>query len=215
MSTRCTTPFGVKDKKTGQTIPVPCGKCPDCRARRASGWSFRLMQEAKHSISAHFITLTYDTKHIPITRATYPTLDKRDVQLFFKRLRKAHEKDTRGACSLDDLPLPVLPKIRYYAVGEYGGRFKRPHYHVILFNADMSLIQSAWQLGQVHYGTVTPASVGYTLKYISKGGEVPKHKNDDRVPEFSLMSKDLAANTYQLECKIGIRPISKIECMSI
>lgn len=213
MATRCNSPFGVKDKKTGNTIPVPCGKCPDCRARRASGWSFRLMQECKKSSSAHFITLTYDPNHIPLSGNTFPTLNKRDVQLFFKRLRKAHEKDTRGALSLDDLPLQVLPKIRYYAVGEYGGKFKRPHYHVILFNADITLIQSAWQLGQVHYGTVTPASVGYTLKYVSKGGEVPRHKNDDRLPEFSLMSKDLAAVIFPEGLKTGIRPISKTECI--
>jgi hypothetical protein len=42
---------------------------------------------------------------------------KRDLQLFFKRLRKAY---------------PDV-KLRYFACGKYGEQFARPHYHVILF----------------------------------------------------------------------------------
>jgi len=43
-------------------------------------------------------------------------------------------------------------------------------------------------------GTVTGASVAYTLKYVQKPTRVPVHKNDDRLPEFSLMSKGLGQN---------------------
>lgn len=173
----CYTPFGVRDSKTNETISVPCGKCPACKARRTSAWSFRLMQEDKVSHSSHFVTLTYDTNHVPITGRGFMSVSKRDIQLFMKRLRKLNEQ-----------------KLKYYLAAEYGGKTMRPHYHIILFNADVATIQSAWQLGQVHYGTVTGASVGYTLKYISKGSKVPLHANDDRVPEFSLMSKGLGKN---------------------
>lgn len=131
------------------------------------------------SDSAQFITLTYDTKHVPITKNLFMSLRKRDVQLFMKRLRFMHGP-------LKDGQKPI----KYYVAGEYGGRTLRPHYHIILFNADLKHIQSAWDLGQVHYGTVTDASVGYTLKYISKPGRIPLHRNDDRVPEFALMSKN-------------------------
>lgn len=168
----CINPFY---KKTGEG-PFPCGKCADCRIRRASDWSFRLMEEEKVSSSSLFLTLTYDTEHVPITKAGFMSLNKRDVQLFIKRLRKGH-KDNDS-------------KIKYYAVGEYGGRSRRPHYHVIAFSADVSKVQPAWQLGSVHYGTVSGASVGYTLKYMTKNRTVPCHQNDDRVPEFSLMSKN-------------------------
>lgn len=171
------TPFPVRNKVTNETIPVPCGKCPECLARRASGWSFRLMQEDKRSSSAMFLTLTYDTGHVPITKNGFMTLNKRDVQLFMKRLRKVSRE-----------------KLRYYVCGEYGGKTNRPHYHMILFNADISKIQAAWQQGQVHYGDVNGASVGYTLKYMSKPSRIPMHKNDDRLREFSLMSKGLGAN---------------------
>lgn len=175
----CITPFGVKSKMTGETIGVPCGRCPVCVKRRASGWSFRLMNEYRQATSGYFLTLTYSTSTVPILSSGYMTINKRDPQLFLKRLRKAHPKHVR---------------IKYYLCGEYGTRGKRPHYHVILFNASLPLIQPAWGLGQVHYGNVTRQSVGYCLKYMSKKGQIPMHANDNRVPEFALMSKGLGKN---------------------
>lgn len=187
-------------KQGEEKYSVPCGRCPQCVARRVSAWSFRLMQEDKKSITSYFITLTYDSKNIPISRAGFKDLSKRDVQLFFKRLRKIHDDDPgkktaissdasfgskKGASSVGDR------SIKYYAVGEYGGKTMRPHYHIILFNAKLELIQPAWDKGHVHYGYVTGASVGYTMKYISKPGKIPLHRNDDRQPEFALMSKGL------------------------
>lgn len=170
---------------------VPCGRCPNCLARRASGWSFRLMQQVKYSNSAEFLTLTYDNDHIPITRNGFMTLKTRDIQLFFKRLRKAHEKIQSPAGR------PLLP-IKYYVAGEYGSRFMRPHYHVILINADISLIDQSWSnengesRGLVHFdGHVSEASVGYTLKYMCKTSRIPLHRNDDRLPERGYMSKGL------------------------
>lgn len=185
---QCKTPFMVQHE--GRNLPVPCGKCPFCRARRISGWSFRLLQEERHSLSSLFITLTYDTKHVPITERGFMSLAKRDVQLFFKRLRKAN-----------------VGKLKYYVAGEYGGKTNRPHYHIILFGAEVSTIQEAWGLGSVHYGTVSGASVGYTLKYMSKKGKIPLHSNDDRVPEFSLMSKSWGHATLPIACANGTKPI--------
>lgn len=156
---------------------IPCGKCINCKKRRISAWSFRLMEEDKKSSSSLFITLTYDTMNVPLTQKGYMDLNKRHLQLFFKRLRKRNGE-----------------KIKYYACGEYGGQTDRPHYHIILFNADIESIQPAWNMGQVHYGKVGEASVGYTLKYICKQSKIPKHRNDDRTKEFALMSKGLGKN---------------------
>lgn len=177
----CMTPYSVRSKwNNNETTPVPCGRCPNCVKRKVSGWSFRLMQEDKRSSISSFITLTYGTKTVPLSHNGFMSLNKRDVQLFFKRLRKALGPDAE--------------RIKYYAVGEYGGKTSRPHYHVILFNCPLDKIQTAWQHGQVHYGQVSGASVGYTLKYLSKGGWRPRHQNDDREPTFALQSKGLGAN---------------------
>lgn len=137
-------------------------------------WSFRLMQEERHALSSFFITLTYDTKYVPISKKGYMSLDKRHIQLFMKKLRKDNKN-----------------KLKYYICGEYGSKTDRPHYHMILFNVDISTIQENWAMGQIHYGGVSEASVGYTLKYMMKEKKIPKHQNDDRVREFSLMSKGL------------------------
>lgn len=202
----CLTPITITVKRTDEKASVPCGKCPECFARRISGWSFRLMQEDKHSDSSYFITLTYDTKTVPITKGGFMALCKRDVQLFFKRLRKSHDTDTHS----------MGTGIRYYVCGEYGGKSYRPHYHMLLFNANLKLMFDTsdllvlkhsdydgqtpvrciqWDKGMVTVGMVNHASVGYTLKYMCKPKRIPLHRNDDRLPEFSLMSKNLGLYT--------------------
>lgn len=141
------------------------------------------MQQHKVSVSAHFITLTYDTAHVPITNNGFMSLSKRDIQLFMKRLRKANKKAGNDN------------KLSYYVCGEYGGKTRRPHYHAIIFNALVETFQDSWQVGQIHYGyDASEAAVGYTLKYMSKGHNRPAHERDDRQTEFSLMSKGLGAS---------------------
>lgn len=194
---QCMTPLVLQRKDEGRTIPVPCGKCPACLKRRTSNWSFRLMQEFKVSDSAFFITLTYEREKCPVTPKRFMDLRKRDVQLFFKRLRKSHDGRGLKVCnrktgySPGNLP---FKSVKYFAVGEYGSRSFRPHYHAIVFNSSVELIEKAWGLGYVHFGEVNEASVGYTLKYMQKPSKIPLHANDDRQKEFQLMSKGLGSN---------------------
>jgi len=174
----CDTPFYKKPDGYLRDIPLPCGKCPVCKQKRVSQWAFRLMEEEKVSSSAFFVTLTYDTKYVPITPNGYMSLRKKDVQDFMKRLRKRESN-----------------KLRYYLAGEYGENFSRPHYHMIIFNlSDIDNLEKAWTVGYIHIGNVTGASVAYTAKYIDKDKRIPLHGRDDRVPEFSLMSKGLGCS---------------------
>jgi len=195
----CFFPYYVDVYKPGRTesVPVPCGKCPYCKQRRVAEWSFRLRKQDEISACSFFVTLTYETP--PLAPSGYMTLDshlrggrkpselskKRDLQLFFKSLRKSTPRT----------------EWRYYAVGEYGSENWRPHYHLIIFSnvyysKDEALIKlyKAWDKGNIDIGTVTGASVAYTLKYVCKPPRVPAHKNDDRMKEFSIMSKNLGLN---------------------
>lgn len=130
-------------------------------------------------MSGNFITLTYADP--PMSPNGFMTLHTPHFQAFMKRLRKAH---------------PPGVKIRYYAVGEYGTTRERPHFHAILFGHDPNLVEAAWrnpcfpQAGIVSVDELNEATVAYVCKYLHKGKSVPKHANDDRKPEFSLMSKD-------------------------
>lgn len=147
--------------------------------------SFRLMQEEKISQSAHFITFTYDTNNLVLTPTGRRSLCSYHLQLFFKRLRKHHGSHYH-----------CLQPIKYYAVGEYGSKTKRPHYHAIIFNADIELIEKAWTvdgnlIGDIYYGDVCEASIGYTLKYLSKKRSAGLYGDDDRQREFAVSSKGL------------------------
>ena len=179
----CDDPFYVT-RASGDRVPVPCGRCPPCKRRRVDSWVFRLMQEEKVSSSAHFVTLTYDTRFVPITENGFMTLCKEDFQNYMKRLRK----------------LCLDSKLKYYAVGEYGSTRERPHYHAIIFNVpDKELFYKAWHIdnvprGTCFVGTVTGQSVAYCMKYIDKPRNRREHSRDDRLPEFALMSNGLGSS---------------------
>lgn len=203
----CLTPFYMNDPKTLQPMALPCGKCASCLKRRVSGWSFRLQNEEKYADSAYFLTLTYDTDHVPITKNGFMTFQKSHFQSFMKRLRKQHK-------------LPNQKPIKYYLAAEYGSIRKRPHYHIIIYNLQLSVLIGSkyegmvlrrslsldgtfefqsnkfWPYGHFTLGTVSAASIGYTLEYITMSKTVPEHRHDDRIQEFSLMSKGLGA-TYR------------------
>lgn len=191
----CRHPITVMNKLK-QNVAAPCGKCVPCLNRRVDDWAFRLINEAKVSDSSMFVTLTYVVP--PMSENGFMTLDKSDLQRFFKRLRKTTSK-----------------KIKYYAVGEYGGRTNRPHYHLILFNAKQQCVLDAWTnflpaiYGHVHFGNVSTDSISYCTKYFAKEKRIPMFQRDDRIKEFSLMSKYLGisylekASTYHSNGLVG------------
>lgn len=69
----------------------------------------------------------------------------------------------RGTCPPrpDNFVKGNYPKLRYYAISEYGPRTNRPHYHVVLFgfppDGDIyKAIEESWLFGDIN--TATPAS---------------------------------------------------------
>jgi len=153
---------------------VPCGSCAFCLATKRSDWALRIHYESKRHLSRKFVTLTYANPHL-VWKNGISQLSKRDLQLFFKRVRKT------GA------------KIRYYAVGEYGSKTFRPHYHILLFgDVPDSTLRSCWNSGHVHIGKVTEASVMYTLGYVVNGKGWKMRTRRER--PFSLMSKGIGKN---------------------
>jgi hypothetical protein len=192
---QCYTPFQVKNKHKDTKnqnlyVSVPCGKCVACKKRRATHWSFRLNEEAKLSSSASFLTLTYEKP--PISKNGFHTLVKEDFQLFLKRLRKL-------------VPIKMVNKknvnkLKYYMCGEYGTKTHRPHYHAVLFNLPHSLINNpekisdTWQNGHIHLANNNQLTINYVVGYMTKGNFTRFNQHDDRLPEFSLMSKNMGEN---------------------
>ena len=196
IGTGCQNSIKLKDVD----FPVPCGKCIPCQKKRRSDWSFRLEQEYLNSNSAFFITLTYDDLHLPFVTSkgkfsVKPTLNKKDLQKYIKRLRNEHVKFIKRVSSERKVKITSRP-IRYYAVGEYGTKTARPHYHLVLFNMDianLTPIKSKWNKGHVDIGSVTSASINYVTKYMFKPFDT---KNDQRERPFSVMSKGRKNTPY-------------------
>lgn len=158
---------------------VPCGKCLACRIAKRREWQLRMLHELACHDDAVFVTMTYDDNHLPENSS----LSVSDLQKFFKRLRKELKKFGRS--------------IRYYACGEYGDRFGRPHYHAIIYGLslrpeDKMVVRAKWPMGLVHFGTAEPNSIGYVAQYIDKKftGDMAKQEYDDkgRQPVFKVCS---------------------------
>lgn len=168
---QCTNQKTIYVPGVSTPMNVPCGKCIPCLISKRMDWSLRLSEEHRVSKSAHFVTLTYDQKHIRTDRS----LCKRDLQLYLKRLRKKDESS----------------RIRYYATGEYGSKSGRPHYHLLLFNSVETNIRTAWvdsggkSIGTVHIGRVLPASIAYVTKYMIQKDSYP----DGMEKPFATMSR--------------------------
>lgn len=161
-----------------------------CLQTKRAQWTYRLQEHLRTSISAYFITLTYEDTKIPLEQISpdsyIPVVNKRDVQLFLKRLRKTQEL-----------------KISYYLVSEYGTHTSRPHYHAIVFNLVGTISQAtdvvlnAWSNGHVMLGTVTTASIHYVTKYSITKTDYPELA----VKPFALMSKGIG-KSYIERCRI-------------
>lgn len=151
---------------------VGCGKCACCVINKRRVWVARMMLESRDHPAAFFITLTYDEEHLP----DGANLSPRDLQLFFKRLRREFE----------------VARFRYFAVGEYGERYGRPHYHAVIYCdvwLESGMVQSVWDKGFVSLDLFTESRAAYIAGYVEKGGGGRGvRRSDGRVSEFSRMS---------------------------
>ena len=169
-----------------KTDVVPCGKCPKCLKDKINVWAFRLQEEQKDSVSAYMLTFTYDQDHIKRSFNGHETLVKKDLQKFWKRLRKHPDQITS-----------TQKTIRYFATGEYGTISLRPHYHAIVYNISNTIVghphalADIWSNGFVHVAPCNPATIRYAIKYIQKGTWQPTQDDDDREPQFQAQSKNL------------------------
>lgn len=156
----------IRPFKAGK-MEFGCGQCMPCRINKRRQWTARLLLESQHHAASSFVTLTY--------RDEFRDLKPRDLKLFLMRFRSARS----------------LP-FRYFAVGEYGEKSWRPHYHLALFGVSVleeELIAKSWGLGFIHVGDLTAHSAGYICGYVCKKLTVAgEERLDGRVPEFTRQS---------------------------
>lgn len=188
-------------------VDIPCGRCIGCRLTRSKQWADRAVLELQYHDSNYFLTITYDDDHIPSAEYTVPdtgeigeslTLDKKDLQQFWKNLRQEIKRNQNGY------------KIRYLAAGEYGETTLRPHYHAIVFgleipdlkvykktlNGDIlytsAWLNKIWKKGNIWIGEATWESIAYVARYVTKkltGPEAKYYETFNLVPEFLVCSR--------------------------
>lgn len=183
----CYSPFSMI--VSGVSRRLPCNTCLGCRIDYSRMWALRCVHESKLFDDNCFVTLTYDNDHIKMGRER-PSLFKRDLQLFFKRLRKHFD-------------------VRYFACGEYGDTTHRPHYHACLFGLDFKdkvlysrsngndlfrsdTLDRLWGNGNCLIGAMSAESAAYVARYCLKKLSVDfKHyfKDEGIEPEFLAMSR--------------------------
>lgn len=138
--------------------------CNDSKARE---WMLRAQLEFNEHKHTAFTTLTYDDKSLP------PTLNKRHLQLFLKRVRRKRQRSQAA-------------RIRFFACGEYGEKLGRPHYHAILFGAskeDAETIQKAWPHGHALTVDATPGAIAYVAGYTDKKRGDRRKAQEEKVDE--------------------------------
>lgn len=176
-------------------VTIPCRHCLGCAIDYSRDWANRMCLELDAQKKAIFVTLTYNDLHVPKTDKGILTLDVRDIQLFFKRLRKYF----------------TGIKIRYFLAGEYGPKTKRPHYHAIIYGLELSdfpdlaiykvnelgniiykskILEDIWQNGFITLAEVNYKTCAYVSRYVlKKHFSFNKHELDGAKPEFNLCSR--------------------------
>lgn len=187
---KCIAPIVAKGYTRKDPLLVPCGYCGYCLLNRKQEWKFRLSEEFTNATHSWFVTLTYAPEHLPYILPKGSLLEKhqdmknemtlftKHAQKFTKLLRWHNAKKTSR-------------QLRYYACGEYGERYGRPHYHFIIFNLHPDIanqIGKIWNKGHVKVEPVLSTSKvsNYVSGYVIKNYKKAKTL---KLRPMSLMSK--------------------------
>ncbi len=151
-----------------QLAEISCNQCIGCKIQRSKDWGLRCAHEITLHEQNSYITLTYAPEHLPENGHLKMT----DLQNFWKKYRKHLQRKN-------------LPKLRYYACGEYGDEYERPHYHAIIFGHEFEdrehkftfkgnpaytskTLDKLWGKGQCIIMAANISTATYVAKYITK-----------------------------------------------
>ena len=163
-------------------VPASCGKCMECRRKKANEWKVRLQEDIKVNTNAKFVTLTFseeslkELKECAMAKNGYALENEAaviGVRRFLERWRKKYKKS-----------------VRHWLVTELGqNNTERIHIHGIIWTELDSEISRIWKYGNINIGSnkwadgkliykgihyCNAKSVNYMVKYLNKAD--PKHK---------------------------------------
>ena len=138
-------------------LRTPCHQCWQCRENRVNDWVGRCIAERETALGASTVTLTYGGGDCPESRF----LRKSDITSYLKAIRNDGHK------------------VRYFAVGEYGTKKGRAHFHIILFwnspapyrELEKNIHCEYWPHGFSYWTECNPAAIRYAMKYLNKDAD--------------------------------------------
>lgn len=185
---KCSAPYVINSQAHA------CTRCLACRINRRRLWAHRIKLEACNHAHKSFLTLTYSEENLPrLSSGLGWTLRPEDLRNFLKRLRRHVEPS----------------KLRYFAVGEYGEKTGRPHYHLATFGVSScsfgrsryseiydtccewcELCKKTWGHGHIFNGELNDVTAGYIAGYVvKKMTAADDHRLlQGQYPEFARMS---------------------------
>jgi len=154
----CNTPLEVYNRRDKTVTKVQCRKCETCLQARKRQWVGRILAEMQTCQETWFTTHTYGGGY---ENGEAYWIDYADIQKMFKRLRKDGYK------------------FKYIAVGEYGEKRSRGHFHLMLFwQSDPPPVSEMneriqfeyWPHGysQIEYPRSGQGSAAYIMDYMNK-----------------------------------------------
>lgn len=172
----------IKNKKNGgnipavpdervKLVPVGCGRCMECKKKKARDWAVRLHEEIKQNKNGKFITLTFSNESIKqiICKGDLQHLEGYELdnaiatwamRHFLERWRKKYKKS-----------------LRHWFVTELGHNgTENIHMHGLVWTDQATTeIRNIWQYGYVWIGNsetkenyVNGRTVSYITKYVLK-----------------------------------------------
>lgn len=142
-------------------VPVACGKCYECRKKKAREWRIRLAEEIRHNKS-YFVTLTIDEENLEMLKneLEVKTVKGNENNIATLALRKFLERCRKKTGK----------SLKHWCVTELGEDRGRIHLHGIFFgNQAAELVIEKWKYGYVFIGNfVNEKTINYISKYMLK-----------------------------------------------
>lgn len=169
--------------------------------RSISFWSSNRPDEFSNIIehdnpAFDFVPITHDN------RECVPYASRTDITKFFKRFR------SHISYYFNKHHINETSKIRYFYCSEYGSKFKRPHFHAIIWFESETLcrlfgtfLAKSWTYGTCDFSLVNSSAPSYVAKYLNGNLSLPPILQTKFTKPFHNSSKKpcIGFDTYHEE----------------
>lgn len=154
-------------------VPVGCGRCIECKTKKANNWKIRLNEEVRTNPNGQFVTLTFSEEKLNEIKNNIKKSNQYSYEIdneiasyavrHFLELWRKHNKKS----------------VKHWLITELGTtKTERIHLHGIIFTDKPNEIEKIWKYGYVYIGKwVNEQTINYISKYVTKTDKTHKEYN--------------------------------------